>query len=237
MTKALSIAAALFMTTSLSAQAVFYSPGLMGYDYPMGMSPYSSPYSQAYSPAYSSGYSPWGIDEHALVSLVYRAPSTDTVLPYAPSIPYSNLVYGYGYTPFVGVGITVEASGRNAYITAVAGSTVIPNQFGLQGNPNPVWTTPSMAYGPAAQPIATGPVSTTPRTARITAYVPADAELIIQGKTMSETGPVRTFETQPLSGTESFNVVVRQKVDDKTVDQTMVVNVKPGDHSSVMVLK
>ncbi len=118
---------------------------------------------------------------------------------------------------------------------------------------------PTSTYSPVAPPAAAGfsqlyyntgpggaPLPGQPATSTLTAasqaapatidvFLPADAELTVQGKRMTQTGPTRTVVTPFLNPAfaYSYDIVATWNENGHPVTQTRRIIVRPGDRDSV----
>lgn len=126
---------------------------------------------------------------------------------YAPYYPYYNPYYSGGF--YLGDG----------YVPSYPATPPITDQ---------------RSYYPPQQPAApapTAPAPVTSATATIDLYVPANAEVWLNGQRTNQTGTVRRFVTPPLNPNahSSYDLRVRYTGQDgKEVDETRHVAVEPG---------
>jgi uncharacterized protein (TIGR03000 family) len=137
---------------------------------------------------------------------------------------YGGYPYAYGSVPYYGY--------YGYYPSAVydapsywSGSAEVPDYTGFYGDSTPPYTG-GYAWGDQA-PATT--VTPNAGVAHITLTVPDNAVVSFDGLQTTSTGPVRNFETPPLSpGRYSYHVQAHWQQDGHTVTQQKQVFVSPG---------
>lgn len=179
-------------------------------DYAWGF-PYRTPYfgSMGYAYGYRGYYG-------------YESPAYGFA-SYALAYPYPHVAsYGVGYT----------ANGYFPYASAYEGTTMLPVAQSAVVPWN--YLASESSYGYTNGDSQDG---TADSTARITLYVPENAEVTVLGKKLKQRGAMRTFTIPQLNGLYFYDIGVKWSADGKDVERKVNLAVSPGDRPSVTILR
>jgi uncharacterized protein (TIGR03000 family) len=152
--------------------------------------------------------------------------------------PYGYGGYGYGYYPYgYGSGYDPYSYGSGYYPSynydtfdpgLASGATYESGYNGYAGQPTPSYNYGSLST--AELPQGSPPWMRTDTAARLTVKVPADAEVWVEGKKTTSTGPVRQYQSPPLKPGQPYTYEVRARWQEngREVTQTQHVEVSSG---------